>query len=91
MTIRIGLVATIIALEFSIVSLFPLYGEQAPEARATVFSLAALGTSIGFVIGPPLATNLWVWNGVVPITVVGALCTIVAFSVVWRFLFEDGR
>jgi predicted MFS family arabinose efflux permease len=91
MTIKIGLVATIIALEFSIVSLFPLYGEQAPEARATVFSLAALGASIGFVIGPPLATNLWVWNGVVPITIVGALCTFVAFSVVWRFLFEDGR
>jgi len=41
----VGLAATIILLEFSIVSLFPLYGEQAPEARTTVFALTAFRSS----------------------------------------------
>jgi predicted MFS family arabinose efflux permease len=90
-TIRSILAVTTILMEFSIVSLFPLYGEQAPEARATVFSLAALGTAIGFAIGPPLVASLWRWKGVHPITMVAAICTFAAFIIVWRFLFEDGH
>lgn len=89
-SIQAALVATIIMLEFTIVSLFSLYGEQAPEARATVFSLTALGTAAGFAVGPTLAANLWVWKGAYPIAVVGAICIFAAGTLVWRFLFEDG-
>ncbi len=89
-SIRSTLVATMILLEFSIVSLYSLYGEQAPEARATVFSLVALGAAFGFAIGPPLVTSLWRWKDVLPITMVSSICTFVACFIVWRFLFEDG-
>jgi predicted MFS family arabinose efflux permease len=89
-TIRAALLATMVFLEFTIVSLFPLYSEQVPEARATEFSLIAFGTSVGFVIGPSLATFLWSWKGVFPVTLVGALCVFLAGILVWWFLFEDG-
>ena len=87
-TIRAALLATMVALEFSIVSLFPLYGEQAPEARATVFSLAAFGTAVGFAVGPTLATSLWDWKGVLPVTLVCAFFIFTSGFLVWRFLFE---
>lgn len=89
-TVRVALVLTVLMIEFTIVSLFPLYGEQAPEARATVFSLGAFGTAVGFMIGPPLATSLWDWGGVAPIAVVGAASLLVALGLVWGFLFDDG-
>jgi predicted MFS family arabinose efflux permease len=88
--VRLVLVLTVLMIEFTIVSLFPLYGEQAPQARATIFSMGAFGTAVGFMIGPPLATSLWDWRGVMPIAVVGAASLLVALGLVWGFLYDDG-
>ncbi len=49
--------------EFAIIALFSLYAEQAPNARATLFSLVAVGNSIGMGVGPPIAANIWNWKG----------------------------
>ena len=72
--------------EISIISTFPLYGEQAPDARATIFSLIALGNAIGLGVGPPLTSALWGWKGLAAVTSVGGLFFLLAFGVVWIFL-----
>jgi len=72
--------------EISIISTFPLYGEQAPDARATIFSLVSLGNAIGLGIGPPLTAALWGWKGLAVVTSVGGLFLLLAFGVVWTFL-----
>jgi MFS transporter, DHA1 family, inner membrane transport protein len=84
--IRVILVIAGVLVEFGIVSLFPLYGEQAPEARATVFSLVALGNGIGLGLGPPLTVALWHWQGLGAVMVVGALSLGLSFVGVWGFL-----
>ncbi len=86
--IRVVLVVTGVLVEYCIVSLFPLYGEQAPEARATVFSLVALGNGIGLGIGPPLTTALWGWQGLGAVTTVGTVSLLLAFGVAWVFLHD---
>jgi predicted MFS family arabinose efflux permease len=86
--IRFGLFATAVLLEFCFTSLFPLFAEQAPEARATLFSLVALGTSIGIGFGSPIATTLWQWRGLNAVTFVGGGCLLLAFVFVWFFLID---
>ncbi len=66
--VRLALIVTVFWVEYSIVSLFPLYGEQAPQARATIFALVALANGIGLAIGPVLTTALWEWQGLSAIT-----------------------
>jgi predicted MFS family arabinose efflux permease len=88
--VRVALVLTVLMIEFTVISLFPLYSEQAPNARATIFSLASVGNSVGFMIGPPLAASLWEWKGVVPIGLVGAISLLFALLLVWRYLFDNG-
>ena len=61
--VRIAVVVTVFWVEYSIVSLFPLYGEQAPHARATIFALVALANGVGLAIGPVITTALWEWRG----------------------------
>ena len=87
-TIRIALVLTVFWLEYSIVSLFPLYGEQAPQARASIFSLVALANGVGLAIGPVIATTLWEQNGLTAITWVAAVS--LAFSALLiRFFLKE--
>ena len=74
------------SIEFTIVSLFPLYGEQAPDARATVFSMVALGNAIGLAIGVPLMTMLWNYRGIHAITFSSFLFILLAGIVVWKML-----
>ncbi len=85
---RTMLLLTVLWIEMSIVSLFPLYGEQAPESRATIFSLVALGNAVGLGLGPPLTTALWQWRGLSAVTTVGAISMVLAFVVVWLFLHD---
>jgi predicted MFS family arabinose efflux permease len=59
-------------MEFTIVSLIPLYSEQVPEARATVFSLVGLGASIGGAIASPIAATLWEYTGLWAVCIVAA-------------------
>lgn len=86
--IRVILVIAGLLVEFCIISLFPLYGEQAPDARATVFSLVALGNTIGLGIGPPITTALWNWRGLSAVTTVATFSLIVSFVLVWKFLLD---
>lgn len=84
--IRVVLVLGGILVEFGIISLFPLYGEQAPDARATVFSLVALGNGIGLGLGPPLTVSLWKWQGLGAVTIIGSVSFLLALIGVWLFL-----
>ena len=87
-TIRIALVVTVFWLEYSIVSLFPLYGEQAPEARATIFALVALANGVGLAAGPVLATSLWAGYGLTTITTVAAVSLGLSALLIFLFLKE---
>jgi predicted MFS family arabinose efflux permease len=80
-----------VCLEFTIVALLPLYSEQAPEARATVFSLVAFGISIGAASATPLTAKLWEQFGLWAVAAVAALCLLGAWSLVGLFLHERGQ
>ena len=84
--IRFLLIITVFWLELAIVALFPLYGEQAPHARATLFSLISLGNGIGLAVGPLITTSLWTWRGLGAITIVAALCLAFSVGLIWLFL-----
>lgn len=86
--IRIALVLTVFWLEYSIVSLFPLYGEQAPEARATIFAWVALANGVGLAAGPVLATSLWAGSGLTAITSVAAASLGLSALLIFFFLKE---
>lgn len=88
LVIRIMLVLTAITIEFAMTAAIPLFAEQAPKARATLFSLTALGTTVGIGFAPPITTSLWAWKGIGGITVVAALSSVLAFFLVWRFLYD---
>lgn len=81
-----GLIVLGIINEFTIVSLLPLYSEQAPEARATVFSLVAAGISIGAAAGSPITAILWAEVGLWAVCLVAALCLFTALGLIKRFL-----
>ncbi len=78
-------------LEFTVVSLFPLFSEQVPEARATIFSLVGLGISVGFAVSSPITAVLWAHAGLWAICAVAISCLLVALSLVWRVLTEQSR
>ena len=88
---RTTLLLTVLWIEMSIVALFPLYGEQAPESRATIFSLVALGNAVGLGLGPPLTAALWQWRGLSAVTTVGAISMLLAFVGVWLFLHDQAK
>ena len=85
-----GLVLIGLVIEFSIVSLIPLYSEQVPTARATVFSLVGLGAAIGVTLGSPLAAGLWAQSGLWAVCGVSALSLGLAAGLVYWFLPEHG-
>ncbi|MFN8453130.1 MAG: MFS transporter [Anaerolineae bacterium] len=79
-----------LSFEFSIVSILPLYSEQAPEARGTLFSLIFLGTAIGVSIGTPVTAMLWDSSGLWGVCAVTGACLLGALGLMWRFLQERG-
>jgi predicted MFS family arabinose efflux permease len=82
------LIVIALLLEFSVVSLVPLYADQAPEARATIFSLTLFGGAIGWAVGPPLTATIWEQTGLVGVCLVAALAIILALSLMWIFLHQ---
>ena len=86
--IRILLVVTVFWIELSIVSLFPLYGEQAPNSRATIFALIALGNGVGLAVGPLITTSLWNWRGLSAMTTVASISFVLAAGIIWLFLHD---
>jgi predicted MFS family arabinose efflux permease len=86
--IRIMLILLAFALEFAVTASIPLFAEQAPEARATVFSFTTLGSTLGFGFAPPLATMLWASGGLFPVIIAGTISSLVTFYLVLRFLHD---
>lgn len=84
-----GLILLGVCLEFSIVSLIPLYSEQAPEARATVFAMVAFGIAIGSAVGSPITTMLWEQFGLWAVCMVAAAGLVMAVVLINWFLRED--
>lgn len=84
----ITLVVVGLSFEFAIVSILPLYSEQAPEARGTLFSLILFGTAIGVAIGAPITAMLWDHSGLWGVSAVTAACLLGALGLMWRFLQE---
>ena len=91
-TIATIAIATLIVLgiifEFTIVSLIPLFSEQAPEARGTMLSLTYLGVGFGSAIAPPITTTLWELSGLGAVCAAAAACLLLAFGLTWKFLHE---
>jgi predicted MFS family arabinose efflux permease len=85
-----GLILFGLLIEFTVVSLLPLYAEQAPQARATIFSLIALGAAVGIAIGSPLTASLWDQFGLWAVCLVAAACLGLAWGLIKRFLREEG-
>jgi predicted MFS family arabinose efflux permease len=75
--------------EFSVVSLLPLYSEQAPEARATTFALVGVGVAIGVAWGAPATALLWEHVGLWAVSATAITGLLLAAGLVWRFLHES--
>lgn len=88
LVIRIMLILIAIVLEFAITASIPLFAEQAPEVRATVFSLVTFGSILGFGFAPPAATMLWANGGMFPVIIAGTISSLVAFFLVLKFLHD---
>jgi predicted MFS family arabinose efflux permease len=74
--------------EFTIVSLLPLYAEQWPEGRATLYALVSLGFSLGLALASPIAVALWTWWGLGAASLL-AMCALVAAAfLLWRWMQE---
>jgi predicted MFS family arabinose efflux permease len=89
LAVRIVLILTAIVIEFAITASIPLFAEQSPKARATVFSLVAFGNTIGIGLGPPATTYLWTRWGLNAVVMVGVTISLLTFLLVWRFLFDS--
>ena len=76
------------SIEFAIVSLIPLWSEQAPEARATVFSLVGFGASIGIASASPATAWLFQQVGLWAVGGSAAACLLIAIGLTARFLYE---
>lgn len=75
-------------LEFTTISLFSLYSEQLPQARAMMFSLVGLGMAIGMALGSPVTVVLWEQAGLWAVSAVSALGLLLALVLVWGVLKE---
>lgn len=75
-------------LQFATISLFSLYSEQAPQARAMMFSLVSLGLATGMALGSPVTVTLWENVGLWAVSGVSTACLLLAFILIWRFLKE---
>jgi predicted MFS family arabinose efflux permease len=84
-----GLVILGIGAEFCVVSLLPLYSEQAPEARATTFALVGVGVAIGVAWGAPVTALLWEHVGLWAVSAAAITGLLLAAGLVWRFLHEN--
>jgi predicted MFS family arabinose efflux permease len=86
-------IATLISMglfiEFTVVSLIPIYSEQVPEARATVMALVLLGSALGGTAGAPLAATLWEWQGLAAVCALAAVSLLAALLILWKFLQES--
>jgi predicted MFS family arabinose efflux permease len=87
--VRTLLILTAVVIEFAVTSSIPLFAEQSPKARATVFSLVAFGNTIGIGLGPPVTTYLWTSSGLNAIIITGMVSSLFAFFLVWKFLFDS--
>jgi predicted MFS family arabinose efflux permease len=89
LSIRIMLVLTALVIEFVLTASIPLYSEQAPTARATVFALVAFGSNVGAGIAPPATATLFARGGLEAVVLIGALSSFVAFILTWKFLYDN--
>ena len=85
---RIALIALGGLLEYTFIAMFPVVAEQAPEARATMFSIVSLGASIGLALGSPVA--IYLFQSVGLIGVGGSmLIALIAALMLTRFQLID--
>jgi MFS family permease len=85
---RIALIALGGLLEYTFIAMFPVVAEQAPEARATMFSIVSLGASVGLALGSPVAIALFQSVGLLGVgaSMILALTTALALT---RFRLID--
>ena len=85
-----GVVLITLSFEFGIVSLLPLATELAPEARASLMSLAMTAFSLGRILGAVAGGLLWQWQGgTIAINAwAGAACALLAAGLMLRGMVE---
>ena len=86
-----GLIVTSLLLEFTIVSLIPLYSEQVPSARGTVLALTFLGIGLGSAIGSPITTIVWAQFGLGAVCVTAAVSLTLTLGLMHKFLYEQDQ
>ena len=88
LSIQIMLILTALVIEYVLTASIPLFSEQSPAARATVFALVAFGSNIGAGIAPPATATLFARYGLEAVVLTGALSSLVAFILTWKFLYD---
>jgi DHA1 family inner membrane transport protein len=77
-----------LAAEFTIVSLIPLYSDQARNSRMTVFSLISLGHGFGRGLGGLITASLWESGYLSQVFVFSFVCLSISYSFLMKFLYE---
>ncbi len=88
LSIQVMLILTALVIEYVLTASIPLFSEQSPTARATVFALVAFGSNIGAGIAPPATATLFARGGLEAVVLVGAVSSLVAFILTWKFLYD---
>lgn len=74
----IGLFATFITFEFTIVTTFSLLTEVLPAARATMMSSFLAAASLGRVVGALIGGLVWLWGGLLAVGLISAVISALA-------------
>lgn len=86
----VGIFLVYVTFDFSIVSLFPLLSELAPQARGALMALNVAAMAIGRLISSLSAVRLWTAGGLLANTIVSALAVTIAL-VILVTLIREGR
>ena len=84
----LGLFLVYLTFDFSIVSLFPLLSELAPEARGTLMALNVAAMAVGRLVSSLTAARLWLASGLAANTAVSAAAVFLALVVLAGLIQE---
>jgi predicted MFS family arabinose efflux permease len=85
----LGIFLIYVTFDFSIVSVFPLLSELAPQARGALMALNVAAMAIGRLISSLSAVRLWTAGGLVANTIVSALAVTLALIILVTLIREN--
>jgi predicted MFS family arabinose efflux permease len=85
----VGIFLVYVTFDFSIVSVFPLLSELAPQARGALMALNVAAMAIGRLISSLSAVRLWTVGGLSANTLVSALAVTLALVILVTLIREQ--